>query len=125
MATEATLEIEQGSDAAFTLTVKDNNGVPIDLSGGTYASQIRTNYASASPLLADFTIDSTNAATGVFILTIDRATTAAFGVSHLDNVSDGQIRVPQWGVWDFEAVVGGLSRKYGRGSVTLIRESTK
>lgn len=43
------LRIEQGASYQFTVNLKDQYGVPFDLTGYTGSAQLRHNYADATP----------------------------------------------------------------------------
>jgi hypothetical protein len=47
MATKANLLIDQGSDFSTTITITDDEGLPVDLSEYTGAAQMRKHYTSA------------------------------------------------------------------------------
>ncbi len=65
----ASLTIHRGDDYPHTVTITDAAGEPIDCSAWTVTSQIRAT-ASAETALASFDVDDSDAATGVFTLTL-------------------------------------------------------
>jgi len=70
------LIIEQGTDFSFSVTLKDPvTGLVINLTGYTFAAQIREEYSSAAVLQA-FTIDNSVPTTGVITLSISNANTS-------------------------------------------------
>jgi hypothetical protein len=69
------LALYAGDGAALRVTVRDTVGAPIDLSGAV-AAQIRGARGDAGSL-ADFAVDMAAAATGVVVLTLSGAQTAA------------------------------------------------
>lgn len=92
------IEIFTGETVTITLRIKES-GVPIDVSTRTYAAQVR-QMPKSTTILATFSVDMTNAATGVVVLTLSAATTAALDVTHA--------------VWDVkETNAGVVSRVHG------------
>lgn len=70
------LTIRVGDTESVTVRIKDKTtGNPINVTGRTYASQIRREPLN-STVLASWSIDTTNAATGVLIMTLDKTVTA-------------------------------------------------
>lgn len=72
------LSFPQGDDKTYTITIKDANGVGIDIAGSTIESQIRVGYDK--DVIATFTgvlVDPNN---GVMSITMDSATSAALPV---------------------------------------------
>lgn len=69
------LDIYIGDTVTVTTTVK-LNGVPVDITGRTYAAQIRTRPQSTT-ILATFVCAITNAAGGVVVATLPASITAA------------------------------------------------
>src|SRR5689334_7216464 len=90
MAGPATISRTAYQGDKFALTVRffsdDAKTVPIDLSAGTWRAQIRRN-ESSSTVLATFNVDTTDADTGVLVLSLTAAQTA---------------ELPQSCVWDLE-----------------------
>lgn len=65
--------IRRGADARVTLTMLDAASDPQDLTGYTMTSEIREQAPKATergPVRATWTVDSSDAATGVFVLTL-------------------------------------------------------
>ncbi len=75
MAARRDLEIYQGDTFTHEIRIVDADGDPIDVSGKTFESQIRRR-SSYDTIEATFSVDMTNAATGVVVFTIDAATCA-------------------------------------------------
>lgn len=69
------LTIVQGDDFSETFTFKDSAGAAINLTGYTFAAQVRPTAASAV-VTATFTVAITSAAGGTITLTLARAATA-------------------------------------------------
>lgn len=106
--------IEQGADWAFSGTVKIDN-VARDLSGFTARMQLRRSN-DYSVVGADLTTANSrialnaNATTGLFILTLDAATTATITPGKYD--------------YDLELVAGSSVEKLMRGCVLVRKEVT-
>ena len=75
MTVPATLNLEevQGDDWLITCNVIDINGYAVDLTGSTYTGQIRRSKTKNSPVAASFSIDTTDLATGTFVLSLSAA----------------------------------------------------
>jgi len=57
MATKANLVVDQGSNFSTTITVTDDDGAAMDLSGYTGAAQIRKHYTSSNSVSFTVSID--------------------------------------------------------------------
>ena len=74
MAARRDLEAYQGD--TFTHEIRmQNSGNPINVSGSTFASQVRKR-ANYSTIEATFSVDMTNAATGIVVFTLSASQTA-------------------------------------------------
>jgi len=69
------ITILQGSDFSLSLTVQDAVGDPIDITGATILSQIRTSWDA--PVIATFTPLITDGVNGEFNLYLSGATSQA------------------------------------------------
>lgn len=68
------LTLGPGVDFSATLTLEDAAGDPLPLNGyAPFASEIRSGVGGT--LIATLTVDSTDAATGVLVLTLDGSAT--------------------------------------------------
>jgi hypothetical protein len=67
------LEEVQGDDWSITMNFIDTDGYAIDLSTSTCTAQIRRGKSKTSSVVASFTVDATDAATGVLVLTLGNA----------------------------------------------------
>lgn len=94
------LEVYAGDKYDHEITFQDADSAPLALSG-TWRAQIRAKKTDADPLVS-FTIDTTNAATGVLLLSLTKEQTVALPsicVWDLENVTEemtylaGKIRV--------------------------------
>jgi hypothetical protein len=61
---------------AFTVTLTEDDGTAIDVSGWTWRAQVRETFDAADAVMT-FTVDDTDAATGVLVITLDAADWAA------------------------------------------------
>ena len=103
--------IVRGDDFADEVTIKEGGppAVAVDVSARTYTAQIRST-ADSTTVVATFTIDMTSAATGVV------------GYSIADTVTDD---LSGSYVWDFQQVVGGLTRTLMGGSFIVLKDVTR
>ena len=92
------LSLRIGDTETVSVTLQTSAGAPIDITGRTYAAQVRATADAASPL-ATFTCTITNAAAGQFACTLSATTTAALSTGI--------------GVWD-------LAETYGTTVTTLL-----
>jgi hypothetical protein len=73
MGAKANIVIDQGADFSTTITVTDDNGDSVLLTGYTASGQIRKHYTSTTA----YTINtSINASSGTVTLTVPRSVTA-------------------------------------------------
>lgn len=103
------LNLYAGDDFSMLLTFTEANGLPWDASG-IWAAQVRAT-PSSTEILADFTVDMTQAATGKVRLSL----------------TGDQVRtIPTTGssMWDAERTAGGLTRTFYRGKVTVTQDVT-
>lgn len=102
------ISFTQGDSFIVTFTLKDSGGTPVSLATATITSQIKTKQSATAAALASFTVDATNAATGIIILTLPAATTSTFAVTKDDGSNvlyyDVQVTWPSTAV---QTVVGG------------------
>lgn len=66
----------QGDDWTITLNFVDADGYAIDYSTSTFTATIRRGKTKNSPVAAMFSVDQTDAATGVIVLSLDSATSS-------------------------------------------------
>lgn len=105
MAARRDIQIYQGDTFIHRLEIVDGNMTPVNVTGSTFASQIRKR-ASYTNVEATFAVDMTNAATGVVVLTLSPAAT--------NGLLAGRYH------YDVHQVTGGnvLTLVYGRVDVT-------
>jgi hypothetical protein len=70
------LTVRVGDTETISVTLQDSTGAPINITGRTYAAQIRETVDSTSPL-ASFSCSVTNGTAGQFACTLSATTTAA------------------------------------------------
>lgn len=115
MARRYDLKIDQGADFDLTVTWRDSNGTPIDLTGYTAALQIRRTVDAPDPPLVDLANGSGITLGGV-AGTVDIAVPAA-------DTRDFQ---PGGGVWDLELTSpGGVVTRLLQGRVKVSPEVTR
>ena len=86
------ISVRIGDTETVTVTLQESNGTPVDITGRTYAAQIRAT-ADAAATIATFTCAITNAAAGQFACTLSASTTGALSIGT--------------GVWDLQETSGG------------------
>lgn len=105
------LELYVGDTRTWRTTVYEDDGTtPMDLTGKTWLAQVRANDGASSTVMATFTVDSTDAATGVLVLTLPAAEAA-----NLVKESEGEKKP----AWDLQGTEAGEVRTYLRGKVTV------
>lgn len=60
MATKANITVDQGTTFSTTITLTDDNGDPIDLTGYTGRSQMRKHYTSSNSVSFTVSLGGTN-----------------------------------------------------------------
>jgi len=111
MATSVYLDIDQGSDFTTEITLENDNGTPMNLTGSTVYSQFRKSYGSSTAYA--FTCAVSNAVQGKITLSLPGTTSSA-------------IRHGRY-LYDVEVVAaGGLTKtRVIEGIITLNPEITK
>ena len=111
MAAKANIVIDQGADFSSTITVTDDAGDTVDLTGYTASGQIRKHYTSNTSynFTTSFGVPRTN---GLLTLSLSRATTA--------NIEAGRY------VYDVEITSAANTRsRLVEGIVTITPEVTR
>lgn len=100
-------EIVRGRDFTqqFTLSDKDT-GAALDISSYTLKSQIRKSKKIASTLLLEFTINTSQAASGIFVLSLTDTQTATLS----DTI----------GYYDIVFTLSGISETWFYGDINII-----
>ncbi len=104
------LNIRIGDTETVTVTLQNESGAAINITGRTYSAQIREKTSSTSAL-ATFTCSISNALTGKFACTLSSATTT--------NLS------PLNAVWDLQENNGGVITTLLAGDVVISRDVTR
>lgn len=116
-----TLPIIQGSTLSLSCALTQG-GVAFNLTGYTMAAKIRRTFSAAASL-QDITCTITNAAGGLYTLSLTAAETAALVINPTEtnvNMRDNTI-----GVYDVEITTGATVTRIMQGTVTLSQEATK
>jgi hypothetical protein len=72
---ELNIVTTRGDTCTLTITITSNGTTPINITGRTYASQVRGNWDDVFPA-ATFTCTVTNAAGGVLVIVLSSSQTA-------------------------------------------------
>jgi hypothetical protein len=102
------LHLYRGDDENFQVTMTEN-GVPKVLPSAGWSAQIRARATADSPPLAEITIDTTDAATGVLRFSLSGADTLA---------------LPKKAKWDLQCADAGV-RTYLAGDVLTAEQVTQ
>lgn len=103
------VEIYAGDTVQFpTYTFIDDAEDPRDLSAYTFTAKWRSNTAATDPL--DLTVDATDKATGLIIVTASAAQTRTMGGP---------------GVWDLQGTVGAIVTTFVYGATTWVEDVTR
>jgi hypothetical protein len=95
------IKTSRGDTVGIPLTIQEG-GVAADLTGRTYAAQVRRSKASTSSVAV--TVDTAGAATGELILRLTAAVTAALSGAYqwdLQQTQGGTVRTIIEGTWTF------------------------
>ena len=104
------LNIRIGDTETISVAIKDSTGAPVNISGRTYAAQIRTT-TDAATALATFSCSITNAEAGTLAATLSATTTAALTAG--------------LAVWDLQETNGTTVTTLLGGSVTIVQDVTR
>lgn len=104
------LSLRIGDTETVSVTITDSNGSPVNISGRTYAAQIRT-YATDTAALATFSCSIINAAAGTLAATLSASTTAALTAG--------------LAVWDLQETNGTTVTTLLAGQVTIVQDVTR
>ena len=104
------ITIRTGDTETISVAIKDSAGAAVDITGRTYAAQIRSNAEDTSPL-ATFSCSIVSAAAGTLAATLSAATTAAL--------------TPGLGVWDLQETNGTTVTTLLAGQVTIVQDVTR
>ena len=104
------LTVRIGDTETISLALQDSTGAPIDITGRTYAAQIRA-FPSSSTIVAAFTCAIVNAAAGTVACTLSATTTTAL--------------TPQVGVFDLQETNGTVVTTLVAGQVSIVQDVTR
>lgn len=102
--------VRVGDTESLTLNLQNSDGTPINVTGRTYAAQIRSTPDSTT-VLASFTCAISNAAGGVVTATLPASTTAAL--------------TPGVAVFDLQETNGTVVTTLLAGPVTITQDVTR
>jgi|SRR6185312_15566585 hypothetical protein len=109
MAAEYNLYIDQGVTFSTEITITDDNGIPVDLSQATLASQVRKSYTST--VSYPFTITVNDPTTGTVILSMTATQTASMAAGRY--------------VYDAQYNINGTVTRFLKGLVTIFPAVTQ
>jgi hypothetical protein len=95
------IKTSRGDTVAVPLTIREG-GVPADLTGRTFAAQIRKSKGAATSTA--LTVDTTGAADGQLVLRLDATAAAALSGTYvwdLEQTQGGTVRTILEGRWTF------------------------
>lgn len=105
------LLIRTGDTEQVTLIIKDEaTGLPVNITGRTYAAQIRTAVNDATPL-ATFTCTITDAPAGKMVASLTAASTSTLPTGNA--------------CWDLQETNGSVVTTLVGGSVSIVRDVTR
>jgi hypothetical protein len=104
------LNIRIGDTETISVAIKDSTGAPVNITGRTYAAQIRTT-TDAATALATFTCAIVSGAAGTLTATLSATTTAALTAG--------------LGVWDLQETNSTTVTTLLAGSVTISQDVTR
>lgn len=110
MAGNCPLKIRIGDTEQVVATIQTDAAAAVNITGRTYAAQIRATPDSAT-ILATFTCAITDAPNGVVTCTLSATTTAAL--------------TPTSAVWDMQETNGSVVTTLLAGRVTIARDVTR
>jgi hypothetical protein len=104
------LNIRIGDTETISVAIKDSTGAAVNITGRTYAAQIRTT-TDAATALATFSCSIVSGAAGTLTATLSATTTAALTAG--------------LGVWDLQETNGTTVTSLLAGSVTISQDVTR
>lgn len=104
------IKIMRGDTETITVTITDTTGTPVNLTGDTFASQVRYNRDDTS-IAASFTCTVTNPTGGVVTLVMSSVSSAA--------LNDGIA------YWDLQRTSGGIVSTIVSGKCTVLADVTR
>lgn len=91
------ISIYRGDDYPHAVTFTDAAGAPLDVSAYAFTAQIRSlSQGGTGEPLAEFTIDDSQAATGIVVLSLAATETADLAAGYWDLQADDGTTVSTW-----------------------------
>lgn len=114
--------IEQGATFIQKLTIKDANSTPVNLTGYTFAAQVRKRYSDPTVIASfSFSISNQTTNTGEVIMTMSASVTSAIPVDS----SSSYVRKFTYYTYDVEMDTGTEKDRILEGTVTVSPEVTR
>lgn len=107
------LEIECGADFAQTITLKDSEDAPIDITTYSFTSMVKVSAADSDALVSFTVTKAVDQTTGTFTLSLTNAQTAALFAP--GDVSSETMTL----VYDVVQTVGIVKSRIIQGSITV------
>lgn len=104
------IKVMRGDTEVFVIAIKDSSGAPVDLTGDSFASQIRYT-RDAATVAASFNCVVTNALGGEVTITLSPASSAA--------LNDGSA------YWDLQRTQGTVVSTIVAGKCTVLADVTR
>jgi hypothetical protein len=104
------INIRIGDTETISVAIKDSTGAAVNITGRTYAAQIRTT-TDAATALATFSCSIVSGAAGTLTATLSASTTAALTAG--------------LAVWDLQETNGTTVTTLLGGSVTIVQDVTR
>ena len=106
----------RGDTKEWTLTFADDAAAPVDMSAWTWLAQVRASRDEPDTVVATFTVDDTNAATGTLILTLPAAQAALLVTGTTDGLpTPGKATY----YWDLQGTDGTVVKTWLAGKVKV------
>lgn len=121
---EHDLYIEQGADFYMLITLEDNTGARIDLTGHTFTGKIRT-VASATPVIETFDFTVLNQAVPATKGQVEMRLTAADSSAIAMDASSEPKRTSTFFTYDVESVVASIVTRWLQGIIEMSPEVTR
>jgi hypothetical protein len=111
------ITLYRGDTRVWTFAfLEDDQETTIDLTGKTWESEVRSA-TDASPVLLTFTIDDTDAADGVIVVTLP--------ATAWDDVDIGSTAPTSKWFWDLQSTEAGVVRTWVKGKVKVLWDVTR
>lgn len=117
------IDIDQGSDFTMTITIKDAQGNPIDITGHNFTGQIRKTIAS-SIVEASFSF-ALKPQTGATLGQVDITLAGSVSSGITLKPQNTTVRKPEAFAYDIESDLGGVVTRWMEGKVNISPEVTR